>query len=268
MRYLVRKLRQMVWWLRWKGANRFGGTKKCYICESTFRRFYPFKNGWQSYSTFIRKVQLVGSDVENFGCPFCLSNDRERHLFLYFDRSNLWKEIHGSSVLHFAPEKNLSKRIESCKPARYIKGDLLPENLFKNKNDVQRVDVTDIAFDSDTFDLVICNHVLEHVPDDAKAMREIHRVLRVGGKAVLQTPYSGLLHKTFQDPGITGESLRTEVYGQDDHVRLYGKDFFQRLEAAGFLLCVKQHNELSSPEEASKYGMNASEPFILVKKVQ
>lgn len=261
VRKAIRQTRKLVWNLRWKTFNRLAKKYECYICHSTFDRFFPYHGGLADFSLFVQQMQLIGSDVENFGCPFCLSNDRERHLFLYFDRLKLWDEMKARSILHFAAERNLSERISGCAPKQYVKADLFPRAA-----DVQKIDILDIPFTPDTFDFVICNHVLEHVADADRALREIHRVLRPGGRAVLQTPFSTLLHRTFEDDGIKTKELRLDVYGQDDHVRLFGRDFFDRIQAAGLRLETCRHEEVATIDEARKYGMNSREDLILVRK--
>ncbi len=127
--------------------------------------------------------------------------------------------------VHFAPERRLSKRIAASNPSRYVRCDLYPQSA-----DVIHVDMLAIPFDNESFDFVIANHVLEHVDDDLKALAEIRRVLRIGGYAILQTPYSNKLHHTWQDAGVADDQSRLQVYGQEDHVRLFGRDIFQRFE--------------------------------------
>ena len=220
----------------------------------------------KSITPFLLKLGVVGSDVINFGCPFCHSSDRERHLFLYFDRLRLWDGVRDAAVLHFAPEPHLSWRIKSCGPRQYVTADLYPDHLHARDHAVERQDVTDIAAPADTFDLLICNHVLEHVTDDRRALSEVHRVLKPGGLAVLQTPYSTVLTRSIEDPGIATDRLRLEVYGQEDHVRLYGADFLDRIQTVGLRLRLRRHRDVSTDAEAAYYGMNPVEDLILVKK--
>jgi SAM-dependent methyltransferase len=266
LRQLVRRVRKLGWTLRWKLLNHFSRRHQCYICSHRFGSFYPFQRGLASVSAFVKQMQLVGSDVVNFGCPYCHSNDRERHLFLYFDRLKLWDRLRGTSILHFAPERNFSRKIKACEPSRYVKADFFPENLYAQNPEIERVDVTNIHYGAETFEWLICNHVLEHVPDPTKALAEIHRVLKPGGLAVLQTPFSSRLANTLEDPGINTDALRIAVYGQDDHLRLFGRDFVGRLEAASFTLQLCAHDTVATHEEAKRFGMNPQEDLILVKK--
>lgn len=265
-RTMARKVKRNVLNFRWRVLNRLGSTHQCYLCKKTFQRFRPYRGGLDSLSSFIQKIGLVGSDVVNFECPFCRSNDRERHLFLYFDRLRLWDAMAGSEILHFAPERKLSDRIRSMGPKRYVKADLYPADLFSLYPDVERMDVTNIPYPPDSFDFLICNHVLEHVADERKALSEIHRVLRKGGRAILQTPFSTVLKKTFQDPGIDSDELRIIAYGQEDHARLFGLDFLERISESGLTLKPCRHLDVATLEEASYYGMNPREDLILAQK--
>jgi SAM-dependent methyltransferase len=259
----ILRVRQIAWDFRWKMLNKIFKRHQCYICSNRFRRFYPLRRGLKSIPSFIRSMDTVGSDVENYGCPFCRSNDRERHLFLYFDRLKLWENLQGGHVLHCAPEQNLSERIKTCMLESYLMVDLYPKNP-----EIQSMDIMNIPYSSDSFDFVICNHVLEHVANDRKALSEIYRVLKPGGLAILQTPFSATLTCTFEDPGISTEQLRLNLYGQEDHVRLYGMDFFKRLQTAGLRIKLCRHHDLAGTSEASYYGMNPKEDLILVEKPQ
>lgn len=254
------QMRRIAWVLRWKVLNKFGVRHQCYICGHRFRRFYPHRPSL--IRSFTRHMGIVGSDVVNFGCPFCRSNDRERHLLLYFDRLKLWQTLNDANVLDFAPEHNISVRIKACEPKNYFMVDLYPRS-----SEILRVDIMDIPYSSDLFDFVICNHVLEHVADDRRALAEIYRVLKPGGLAVLQTPFSTILERTFEDPGISTEQLRLTLYGQEDHVRLYGMDFFERIQTAGLRLRLCRHDDVATTSEARYYGMNPKEDLILVEKL-
>jgi len=232
----------------------------CYICKKDLYAFKPYKKGSRSLSPLQKGLQMVGSDVDNFRCPHCGCNDRERHLFMYIDALNLW-DIFKGNTLHFAPEANLQKAIESQAGGEYIKADLFPAS-----ETVERIDATDIHYPDHFFDCIICNHVLEHIPDLTKALSEFLRVLKKGGHAILQTPYSRLLHHSFEDCGIQSETLRKLFYGQDDHVRIFGRDFFNLLEQNGFSLDIRTHREVLPAFDSRQYGINPDEPFILTSK--
>ncbi|MFN3840955.1 MAG: class I SAM-dependent methyltransferase [Cyclobacteriaceae bacterium] len=242
--------------------HRIGNSRKCYVCGKTFGRFTKYKGGSAFFPEWITRLQMVGSDVDNFACPYCGSFDRERHLFMYFDKLNLWEQVRHRSVLHFAPEYHLSKRIEKERPAVYVKADLFPAN-----ETIRKEDATNISFADNTFDLVLANHVLEHIPDYKKALSEIWRVLKPGGTAILQTPFSKVLKNNFEDEGINSPALHAYFYAQHDHVRVYGEEEFMRsLQKAGFLLQVEKHHDLFNENETYFYGVNKNEDLIKVQK--
>lgn len=211
---------------------------------------------------FMEALNMVGSDPKNFKCMYCGASDRERHLFMYFKKLELWNRIPSFSILHFAPERNLSERIKSLNPVEYIKADLFPKD-----ETIQKVDATDIPFEVGKFDLIICNHVLEHIPDYRKALQEIYRVLKAGGVAILQTPYSKLLMKNFEDESINSPELQLFFYGQRNHVRVFGEQqFFSDLESVGFELNIISNDVYFTEEECFYYGVNKMEDLIMVRK--
>lgn len=234
-----------------------GSGKLCYACNKRVGRFLPYRGGWKNVPPLMKVLDVIGSDVENFSCPRCGAHDRERHLLMYFDYAEIWKKIEGVNVLHFAPERILAAKISNARPARYIKADLFPTAA-----DITREDMTKLSFGDRTFDLVIANHILEHVIDDRAAMMEIFRVLKPGGLAVLQTPYSEKLTNTFEDEGICDDQARLQAFGQEDHVRLYGKDLFSKLGSVGFISKVLKHDVALKNYGESFYGVNQREPFI------
>ena len=235
-------------------------SKCCYLCQKTFASFRPFRDGWNSLSPFIRELEVVGSDVENFACPNCGCHDRTRHLVMYFDALNLWDRFREAAVLHIAPESHLAERIYQHAPKLYVRGDLAPDP------GTEMLDVTAIPYPAYHFDFVVCNHVLEHVLDDRRACSELFRVTKQGGCAVLQTPYSPVLQNSFVDPAIDTDALRNRYYAQEDNVRLYGRDLFARITEAGFRLDLKTHRECLSGFDSSYYGVNPAEELIFAVK--
>ena len=244
-----------------RGFAILGSAKLCYACNKRVGRFLPYRGGWKDVPPLIKVLDVIGSDVENFSCPRCGAHDRERHLLMYFDHAGMWKRIAGANVLHFAPERVLAARISNARPARYVKADLLPAAA-----DTTREDISKLSFGDRTFGVVIANHVLEHVADDRAAMNEIFRVLQPGGLAVLQTPYSDKLTSTFEDESIRDEEGRLQAFGQEDHVRLYGRDLFSRLEGVGFVSKVLEHDTALEDYGESLYGVNRREPFICMER--
>ena len=238
------------------------GSKHCVLCRHDVWGFLPYKGGYNALPALVQVLDMVGSDVDNFSCPRCGAHDRERHLLLYMTSSGLLSALRGKSIVHFAPEKRLSYEITTADPGSYIRCDLYPESP-----DIEKVDILSMHFESQSFDILIANHVLEHVADDRKALSEIRRVLKVGGYAILQTPYARKLHATWQDAGIVEDASRLQAYGQADHVRLYGRDIFDRITSAGLRSCVAFHADLLGQVDASIHGVNPEEPFFLFQKL-
>jgi SAM-dependent methyltransferase len=242
--------------------NGLGGKRQCYVCQRRFHFFTSFAGGSRRIPEFNRRLAIIGSDVDNFGCMYCDSHDRERHLFMFFDKLGIWDLVKGGSVLHFAPERNLAKRLTQGEPALYVRADLFP-----SAEGIMKIDATQIPFADQAFDLVIANHILEHIPDYARALREFHRVLKPGGVGILQTPYSTLLKENFEDEHIDSDELRWYFHGQRDHVRTFGEHrFMSGLEEAGFQLQIARHDEFFDAQTTYRYGVNAKEDLIRVVK--
>ncbi len=239
----------------------FWGRRRCNICGHRLGWFLPYRGGWKSAPSLIRTLDIIGSDLDNFQCPWCGSTDRERHLVMYMGVSGLFDALPGMSILHFAPERHLSRLIVAAGPARYIKCDLFP-----NSAEVERVNIQAIPYPDNAFDLVIANHVLEHVKEDARALEEVWRILKPGGHAILQTPFSAKLHETWSDAGIDDDLTRLQAYGQEDHVRLFGRTIFDHFKAVGFLSRVRQHREALEEFDPIAYGVNVAEPFFFFQK--
>ena len=181
---------------------------------------------------------------------------------MFFDKISLWERMEGAKILHFAPEINLSMRIKEQCPSKYIKADIKPK-----EDDIEVMDATTINANDDTFDFVIANHILEHIPDYKKALYEFYRVLKPGGIAILQTPYSRLLKNNFEDENINTNELRNFFYGQVDHVRTFGENqFFRSLEDVGFDLQVRKHEEFFNNNMAYYYGVNSEEDLVQLTK--
>lgn len=237
--------------------NKINELKECYICGEKFENFYEYHINNEN-NRVIGYFQPVGSDTKNFGCYYCNCTDRERHLFMYFDKLSIWDRFKNARILHFAPEPSLSNKIEQLLPEEYIKCDLSPRDGWRE------MDITKIDLEDDYFDILICNHVIEHVPDYLQALKEISRVVKKNGIAILQTPYSELLYNHFEDPNINTDELRILFYGQEDHVRLLSKrQFFNELSKY-FTLNIIRNQTLFSDEECFKYGVNNKEDLIMV----
>ena len=158
-------------------------------------------------------------------CPRCLSLERHRLLWLFLIRELRIKEK-KLSILHFAAEPSLRARLQSLPGIRYLAADLSP------MQGQAAVDIAALGLKPESFDLILCCHVLEHIPEDRAALLELFRVLKPGGTAVLQVPLAG--ESTDEDSRITDPGERLRRFGQEDHVRLYGRDVENRIEQAGF----------------------------------
>lgn len=243
-------------------TNKWSNKKECYICKSKFNHFTTYRNGWKGIPKLHRKLNIIGSDPENFRCMYCNVHDRERHLFMFFDKINFWEKFKNNVVLHFAPEKMLASGVEKCLPSKYIKADLFPKD-----QSIQSIDVTKIPFENETVDVILCNHVLEHVPDYKRAMSEFYRVLKKDGIAILQTPFSTRLIYNFEVKDVNTNADRNFFYRQYDHVRIFSEDvFLNDLRSSGFTLNIIKNSELFNDSICSYYGVNRKEDLIMVIK--
>jgi SAM-dependent methyltransferase len=259
---VVEKLANVVWrkFLEWCARVPYG-KRECVICGHAVGKFLPYRNGSRSVPDLMLALGMTGSDVDNFSCPWCHSHDRERHLFLYMREAGIFSIIARSKVLHVAPEKHLSVIIQDAKPEEYI-----PCDLYPWAPDILKVDLLSLPFPDNHFDVCIANHVLEHVDDDLCAIDEIARVLRPGGYAILQVPYCRGLELSWEDAGICTDEARLQAFGQEDHVRLFGRDVFERIASRGLKSHVKGHNDLLQKYNPERFGVNSSEPFFLFAK--
>ncbi|MDR1526527.1 MAG: methyltransferase domain-containing protein [Dysgonamonadaceae bacterium] len=237
----------------------YGHTGYCPNCGSSLRKWIACGTD----SCVAREKQIVGAGRREKGCPVCLSAERDRLVYLYVrDYLHLFESKTKINILHIAPEAHLYPVFRRNIPhEHYICGDKFEEGYTYGRH-VQPMDITSIEWASDFFHLIICNHVLEHVPDDRQAMRELYRVLKPGGKAILQVPISLVLSETFEDFSITSPAERERVFGQHNHCRIYGQDYGKRLEEAGFTF---RPVTLSDPRYR-KYGLDMRERVLLAEK--
>jgi SAM-dependent methyltransferase len=181
-------------------------------------------------------------------CPNCGSKKRHRLLWLVLrERTDFFTS--RLRVLHFAPERCFRKRFKKLPNLDYVTADLAREK-------VKLVfDITAIPAPAGTFDAILCSHVLEHVPDDHRALRELHRVLKPGGWAAIMVPMDWDRDRTLEDPSVVLPAERERLFRQHDHVRLYGRDVPERMENAGFAVVTHRARELG-PEAVGKYGLS------------
>lgn len=209
----------------------------------------------------LKEKQVVGGNRRSGGCPECGSNDRERLIYIYLkEKAGIFKTGKSKSILHIAPEKHLSEKLLEFGFEKYICGDYFTEG-YSYPAHVQNINVLNIPYDDNTFDMVICNHVLEHIPEDIQAMKEIRRVLKSGGKAILQVPISKNSAKTFEDFSVTDPKQREIIFGQYDHIRIYGQDYTDRLKECGFKV-----ERINISKEYMKYALNIDEDIFVCEK--
>ncbi len=163
-------------------------------------------------------------------------------------------------VLHFAPEQAFYKRFRKMKNLNYITTD-----LNSPLADV-KADICNLPFKDNEFDVILCNHVLEHIPDDTKAMQELYRVMKAGGMGVFQIPQDLNRESTFEDNTITDKNERAKVFGQYDHVRVYGRDYFDKLRSIGFKVEEVDYTSTLSAEEITKFCLAKGEIIPVVYK--
>ncbi|MFN2117219.1 MAG: class I SAM-dependent methyltransferase [Candidatus Promineifilaceae bacterium] len=222
----LRRLRYLVGRVIFYGNGRF-----CPICEHTSRRF--LKSGLNSR--------------EDAQCPHCRSLERHRLTWLYITTQTNLYDSKPKKMLHVAPELFFIPKFKQLLGDNYLTADLFdPKAMVK-------MDITNIEYPPESFDVIYCSHVLEHVQDDKKAMREFHRTLKSNGWAILNVPINA--EQTFEDPAIVDPDERLKAFGQKDHVRRYGPDYADRLRDVGFRVEVIKVNDLVNNDEAYRMGL-------------
>ena len=230
------------------------------IDSKSFKMFLPYGYGTQR---------------NNVLSPSTLSLERHRLLWLYLNKETdffKFELVSDSSftntkriklrdaetnsalkVLHFAPEQAFYKLFRNQKNLDYTTTD-----LFSPLADV-KADICNLPFEDNQYDVILCNHVLEHIPDDTKAMQELYRVLKPGGMAILQIPQDLSRATTFADDSITDQKERGKIFGQYDHVRIYGRDYFDKLRSIGFKVIEEDYTNKIAPELVEKYCLAKGE---------
>ncbi len=184
---------------------------------------------------------------EDAKCLRCGARERHRLVWLYFERMTDLFDGHPKIMLHVAPEQAFEHPLKHSLGPGYLTADLLKSGAMV------RMDITDIVYADETFDVIYCSHVLEHIPDDRQAIREFHRVLKSDGWAVLLVPITA--DKTFEDPSITEPTDRLRLFGNKDHVRKYGPDFAERLKESGFKVKVITASDFLTEKETGLMGI-------------
>ena len=208
----------------------YGQSHFCPVCESDLRGFLVLNRDFLHW------------------CPMCWSLQRHRLVWRFLHSSIIDIAGRRRRMLHIAPEPGFADKLRRMPNLAYLSADLYARDAMV------RMDVCDIQYPDASFDLVYCSHVLEHVPDDRRALREFRRVLSVGGEAILLVPQRH--GETIEDPALTDPVERERRFGQHDHVRIYGDDFALRIEAAGFRAREYVTADLSSPAESTRMGID------------
>ena len=197
---------------------------------------------------------------KNALCPGTLSLERHRLLWLYLDKeTNILSS--NLKVLHVAPEQIFYKKFRNFKHWNYLTFDI-NSPIADIKGDLKSM-----QFKDESFDLIICNHVLEHIEDDRRALKEMYRVLKKGGIAILQVPININRKQTFEDFNITSHQQREKYFGQYDHVREYGLDFKERIEEIGFEVEMLNYGVNFSKKMKIKYGLLENDLIPIAKKI-
>ena len=238
-----------------------GDAVYCPYCQNSFRKFRP---GGIDLPVIYEK-QIIGAGYRlNDVCPRCHSLDRDRLIYLFLSRkTNIFSA--PLKVFHVAPEGCIKAMLNGLPNITYEAGMKYHEGFYYERT-TNILDITDLKFEEDSFDVIICNHVLEHIEDDQKAIGELYRVLKPGGWAILQVPVSKILEKTFEDPTVKTSEQREKIFGQYDHVRIYGQDYQSKLQKKGFI--VKRHKPYLDKwsDDLDKYAINPEEDLYIAYK--
>ncbi len=223
----------------------------CPLCNSNFKEFAPFGS----------------SKRENAQCPNCGSLERHRLLWKYLsEKTNLFNDT-KVRLLHFAPEKSFYDVFSKSQNIEYVPCDLYPKKYtYNGKVKTIKVDITKIPFEENFFDVILCSHVLEHILDDRLAMSELYRVMKKGAWGIFQVPIDYERDNTYEDSSISTPKEREEAFGQSDHVRIYGKDYKNRLEEVGFNVKEDDYINSFSSDELFKFGLMKSELIYYCRK--
>jgi SAM-dependent methyltransferase len=215
------------------------------INQKSYRKFLPY-----GYVTVRPNVLSPGT----------LSLERHRLLWLYLhNKTDLCKK--KLDVLHIAPEQAFYKRFKKNENWNYLTSD-----LYSPLADV-KADITQLPFADNSFDLILCNHVLEHIKEDKKAMQELYRVMKPGGTGIFQIPLDRNRKKSFEDDSITDPDERSKIFGQYDHVRIYGMDYFDKLTDVGFIVQAIDYTSELDDKTLDKYRLEKGELIPVVYKM-
>lgn len=214
----------------------------CPVCEKFADSFLP-------YGKPVRKAAK---------CPNCGALERHRLVWFFFKQQTNLFDGKQKRLLHVAPERGFySRLIENIPGVEYLSADL------NRSSAMLKMDLTNIQFSNEVFDVILCSHVLEHIPDDIKAMSEMCRILKPGGWAVIQVPIAREF--TYEDWSLTTEKERIKFFGQRDHVRIYGIDIIDRLRKAGFTVKHCKPAREIAKKDAKKMALKDQDIFYCTK---
>lgn len=221
-----------------------GSTYTDPIDGKSFKSFLPYGYGEQRHNVL---------------SPSTLSLERHRLLWLYLTKETNFFTA-PLKVLHFAPEQAFYKRFRNLTHLDYTTTD-----LNSPLADV-KADICNLPFEDNTYDVILCNHVLEHIPNDTQAMKELFRVMKPGGWGVFQIPQDLNRGQTFEDDTITDKKERAKIFGQYDHVRVYGRDYFDKLRNIGFKVEEVDYTSNLSQTDIDRYCLAKGEIIPVVRK--
>lgn len=222
---------------------RWGLSRYCPLCKSWLRAF----------------IEYLPAKRKDALCPICLSLERHRGHWYFLRKSTDLLNGEEKSLLHVAPEESLVESFSSIENVDYLSIDLNSPLAMRH------MDLTDMPLGDDTFDVIYCSHVLEHIVEDGKAIAELYRVMKPGGWGIIQIPVSG--DETIEDFSVTDPEELLKLYGHREHVRLCGKDYIRRLESGGFKVKVVNIKDITTPAERLRMGMEYDEEIFYCEKV-
>jgi SAM-dependent methyltransferase len=229
-------------------ALHLGWQRYCPCCKSHIRRFGPYPDP-------PRPGRVTRADAK---CPVCACLERHRLIVRYLAERTDLSNNRNVVMLHVAPEPQMAALFKRAAHLRYVSVDLMSSRAMVKS------DLTRLSFGDSIFDVVFCSHVLEHVPDDRTAMKELYRVMRPSGWAILQVPIKG--DRTYEDFSITTPEGRLAAFGQHDHVRMYGRDYRDRLMEAGFDVTVDPMARELPERTARRLGLQRDEEIYVCRK--
>ena len=235
---IARKIYYLTNRLRYSGKG-----VHCPVCEKDYVKYLPG----------------AGNVKMNSRCPGCGTAERHRLLWLYLNKK-LSIKSRKLKLLDIAPDQAIQKKLNSLSNIDYTSVDLHSVLAMK------KMDLTNLTFEDNTFDSVLCYHVMEHIEEDRKALSEIYRVLKNGGWAIIQSPVDINREATYEDSSIISPQERLKAFGQDDHVRIYGVDYTERLKEAGFEVTEDEFVMELNEGNVQKFGLDTNEIIYFCSK--